>query len=209
MSRCQLGAVDKMDVAMPKKLWMFIFALLIAASACAPITAEIVKTAASSCQQNLICFYWWPRLPTIPGWHTDETANYSNGDNGVNTLIPDGFTFANADAIIYAEAVYKPRYEHDNPDSKTLDAFIADDSATFSEKHKDEIVIAEASPLTTGDGHILRSVTYFQEKNKNWERVSYGEEGDYYIVFVINAHSMASYLAAQGIYEKLIKAYKQ
>jgi hypothetical protein len=194
---------------MSKALRLFLFAITIAAAIYAPATAKILKMAIPGCQTNQICFYWWPQLTTISGWHTDENANYRNGENGVNTLVPDGFTFASADAVIYAEAIYKPRYEHDNPGSKTLDAFIADDSATFSARHKDEIAIAKADPLSTGDGQILRSMTYFQQKNKNWERVSYGEEGDYYILFVISARSLSSYQVAQSTYEHLIETYKQ
>ncbi len=170
--------------------------------------AEIVKSAIFDYDKNQTCFYWWPKLPAVPGWHTDEKANYTMGENGVNMLIPDGMKFADADAdaVIYAAATYRSRYEKRNPGSKSLEAFIADDKATFAEKHK-EIVIEEVEPLTTGDGQKMRSFTFFRPKDKNWERVSYGQEGDFYLVFTINAQSETGYRANQAIYEDLIRRY--
>ena len=52
-----------------------------------PAGAEVLKFARSDCRTGAICFYWWPKLPSLPGWHTDETANYAQGSNGANTLM--------------------------------------------------------------------------------------------------------------------------
>ena len=168
--------------------------------------AEIVKTAALDCGKSQICFYWWPKLPTISGWHTDQAANMSQGGNGINSLVPDGFTFANADAIMYANAIYKPRYEARNPKSKSLKAVIEDDQATFSRLGAS---IAEAAALATADGQTLISFTYFRPGDGTWERVSYGEEDDYYLLFALSAHSEAAYHRALPVYEDMIRRYRR
>jgi hypothetical protein len=175
----------------------------------APSMAKIAKTAQINCKTGRICFYWWPELPHMKGWHTDSDVNYSMGENGINVLIPDGYSFANAGVIIYAEAVYKPRYESSNPKTKTLEGFIADDEQEFRTNNPGDLTIADTTPLKTGDGYALRSVTYFRPKAKNWERVSFGEEGDYYLIFTLNAHSLKEYDAAQKTYESLLNLYKQ
>jgi hypothetical protein len=72
-------------------------------------------------------------------------------------------------------AVLAARYQVENPASRSLDAFIKDDKTSFVETSA-EVLITELEPLTTGDGQKLRSLSYFRPKDKNWERVSYGEE---------------------------------
>lgn len=169
--------------------------------------AEIVKTAIPDCVNKKICFYWWPKVAPLPGWHADGRANYANGDgNGINALVPDGSDFVNADVVMYAQAVLKQRYEAQNPKSKTLDAFIADDRAAIAQDHGD-MQIGEAQPLTTGDGQKLRSLNYFRPSE--WERVSYGEEGGYYLLFVINAHSENGYRTGLAAYETLVRSYRK
>jgi hypothetical protein len=182
---------------------------LIAFMAIAPATAKIVKTARTDCKTNRICLYWWPQLPAMPGWHTDSAVNYTLGENGAYVLIPDGSDFSNAGAIIYATATYKPSYSRSKPEIKTLDDFIADDKRAFQSENAGTITIADASPLTTGDGETLRSVTYFRPKAKNWDRVAFGEDADYYLTFTINARTLTDYDAAQKAFESLLKAYKQ
>lgn len=173
----------------------------------AAVRAEIVKTAIPNCVKDKICFYWWPKLPPLKGWHVDERANFANGDgNGINALVPDGSDFVNADTVIYAQAIFKERYEADNPKSKTLDAFIADDRAAIAQDHKD-MRIDEAAALTTGGGQKLRSLTF--ARPGEWERVSYGEEGGYYLLFVINAHSENGYRANMSAYENLVRSYRE
>ena len=168
--------------------------------------AGIVKTASVDCGKGEICLFWWPRLPSLPGWHSDQTANRSYGENGMNSLVPDGVTFRDADTVMYASATYKPRYERENPESRSLNAFISDDKSFFASEHPD-MSIAEVEPLITGDGQTLRSFTYFRPRDSSWERVSYGEEGDYYIVFTISARSAVAYRKAQAAYVDIVRRY--
>lgn len=92
------------------------------------------------------------------------------------------------------------------PSLRSLSEFIADDRRSFAENNR-EIVIDDAEALTTEDGQTLRSLTYFRTRDHNWERVFHGEEGDYYLLFVINAHSVAGYRNGQAVYERLVHEY--
>jgi hypothetical protein len=193
---------------MQEMLMRIIAALALVLVAPPSATAEIVKSATIDCKTNSICLFWWPKLPAAPGWHTDQKANVTTGGNGIDSLVPDGSTFAKANAIIYASAVYRSGYEAENPKSKTLDAFIADDKASFLKEHK-FMSITEVTPLTTADGQTLRSFTYFRPQDHTWERVSFGQEDDYYLVFTLSAFSEASYEKAMAAYEDVVHRYRK
>jgi hypothetical protein len=146
-------------------------------------------------------FHWWPRLPPLKGWHheRDQSLHY-----GFNALVPDGSTFADAETVMYAKAVHKPG----RPESKTLEMFIQGDKKASLSRTPD-IVVQEGAALTTADGKKLRSLTFFPRRDGNWERVSYGEEGDFYLVFAVSSRSLAGYKAAQKAYAQLIRSYKE
>jgi len=171
-----------------------------------PIRAEIVKVATPGCQKNEICFYWWPKLPDLSGWHSDQDENLSMGENGANVLIPDGKTFKGAPAIIYANAVYKERYDWKHKPS-TLASFIEDDKATFRKRHKD-IEIDELAPITTADGQTLKTFAYLLPSGKTSECVAYGEEDGYYLLFVLSADSEDAYRSTLPVFQALITRYK-
>lgn len=160
--------------------------------------AEIEKYALQ-CETGF-CLYWWPKLPEIKGWHQDKDESYHYS---MNALAPDGSSFVNAEAVMYANAVYKPRV----PETKSLDTFIADDKKHFlaSDPH---IAIAEVSELITGDGNKFRSFTFFPKSKGNWEEVTYGEEGEYYLTFVLSSRSKDRFDKTQSSYRQLIGQYK-
>ncbi len=168
-----------------------------------PIEAAMQRTAVVDCAKQQICLYVWPKIPALKGWHTDEDANY---DNKINTLVPDGFTFASTDTVIYAEATNKTEYKKDNPGTTNLDGYIADDEGVFRENNPD-VVITEIDPLVTGDGQKLRTVQYAKLKEDHRQVVAYGEEDDDYIIFVIDARGadiLAKHLPA---YKTLVQSY--
>ncbi len=185
-----------------RKITILLALLLLTAGV--PAQAKIVKVAAPGCHKNEICFYWWPKLPELKGWHGDQTLNLKLGSNGSNVLIPDGQTFSGAPAIIYARAIYTERYDWEFKIKSTLSSFIADDQSTF---RKEGAAIADAPALTTGDGQVLTVVTY--TKPKNWECVAYGQEDGYYLMFVLSANSEAGYKDALPAYQDLIARYKR
>jgi hypothetical protein len=161
--------------------------------------AEIEKIALP-CDAGL-CLFWWPKLPPLQGWHQDKDMSFKYQ---VNALAPDGSSFAKADAVLYANANYKPRM----PETKTLEQFLAGDQKDFLAAIPG-ITIKEVGKLPTGDGKILRSFTFFPKSAGNWEQVSYGEEGEFYLVFTLSAHSNEAFLKAQNAYRELISHYKE
>ncbi len=99
-----------------------------------------------------------------------------------------------------AVAVYKPR----DPEDKTLDSFIEGDIEKFK---KTGAKISETSSLITANGKKLKSYRFVY--NGGWERVSYGEEGDYWLTFTINSRSEAGFKKNMPAYERLVSKYKE
>jgi len=161
--------------------------------------AEIEKLAMTS--EKGVSFYWWPKLAPIEGWHQDREYSFSYR---VNALAPGGFTFKDAESVMYARASYKPRI----PEIKSLEAFIEDDQEDFRAKVPG-VSIQEVSPLATADGQKLRSFTFFPTKGGNWERVSYGEEGEFYLIFTVSSRSQSGFDAVVSTYEKVVGSYKE
>ena len=175
------------------------FLALILLVLCAPVSAEIEKIALP-CNTGM-CLYWWPKLPKIVGWHHERESSYSIS---ANALAPDGNTFKNADTVIYAKAFYKPRL----PQTKSLAQFIADDKQQFLGNSPD-IVISEVDELSSSDGNKFQSFTYFPALAGNWERVAYGEEGEFYLVFTISSRTKAGFEKAITAYKSLVASYSE
>lgn len=161
--------------------------------------AEIEKRA-QMCPSG-ICLYWWPKLPPIKGWHQDQNFSYHYG---VDALAPDGFTFSNAVAVMYANAAYKPR----DPRTKSLQMFIVNDQQGFRSSDPG-IRITEVASLANGDGIKMRSYVFVPKAKGNWEQVTYGEEGDYYLTFVLSSRSKSGFQNARNAYRQMISEYKQ
>lgn len=163
------------------------------------VHAEIEKTAIPA--EKGFSFYWWPKLVPVDGWHQDREHSFLYG---ANALAPDGFTFKNAESVMYAKAIYKPR----EPEVKSLDALIENDIKDFVE-NVPGVSIQEIATLSTSDGQKFRSFTFFPTSTGDWERVSYGEEGEFYLIFTVSSRSLAGFNSAVGAYEKLITGYKK
>lgn len=174
--------------------YAFIGLLLVAGA-----QAEIEKIAIPA--EKGFSFYWWPKLAPPEGWHQDREHSFYYS---ANALAPDGFTFKNAQSVMYARAIYKPR----EPNLKSLDALIENDKKDF-EANVPGVEIREVTALSTADGQKLRSFTFFPTSKGNWERVSYGEEGDFYLIFTISSRSLAGFNTAIASYEKLVLGYQE
>jgi hypothetical protein len=178
------------------KRWIIAFCIFLFP---AFVSAEIEKFS-RICEKG-ICFYWWPKLAFVKGWHQELDSNYAIS---ANVQIPDGFTFSNADTVIYAKALYKPR----TPETKSLEMLIKDDKETFLSRDP-SIVITEAEPLETGDGKLLKSYTFFPKDKGNWEQVCYGEESDFYLIFTISSRTQEGFNKAAEIYKQYIGQYAE
>ena len=176
-----------------KFIWILLAFALLSGSA----AAEIEKT--SLICKSSFCLYWWPKLPELKGWHQDHDGSY---EIGANVLVPDGSTFANATTVIYAEALYKPRA----PELTSVSALIESDKKQFLQG-KPDTSIEQSADVITGDGLKLKSFTYFPKKQGDWERVSYGEEGDFYLIFTVSSRTKEAYKRGVVVYEKLVGNY--
>jgi hypothetical protein len=176
-------------------------ALLLLSMAIFPaiVGAEIFKLAVPTDQG--VEFYWWPVLTPIEGWEHDEGASRAQG---VNAYVPTGASFANAPAIIYARAMFKPRI----PETKSLGQLIADDRVTFTTEFPGT-AIAELVPIVDGDGKKLRCFSFIPSKAGSWDLVAYGEEGEFYLIFTVSGHSKAALDHARGAFLKIISTYKE
>ena len=164
------------------------------------IAVPEIEKVGQVCEKG-VCLAWWPKLEPATGWHHERGPSLQNG---VNVQIPDGFTFSNAETVIYAKAAYKPRI----PKTTSLEAFIKNDTDEFR-KDDPSIAITEVTPLKTKDGKAFESYTFFPKAKGNWEEVSYGEEGEYYLIFTISSRSHAGFLGSLPVFERYIAQYKE
>jgi hypothetical protein len=158
-----------------------------------------IEKIATSCDEKF-CFHWWPKLPLISGWHH---ARKESLKIDANVQIQNGVDSENSNVVIYAVAPYKPRMS----ETKTLENLINNDRADFAAATPD-IAIEATDSLVNADGQVLKSFTFTPKSNGRWERVSYGEEGDFYLIFTISAKSKDELNKAMGAYESFIRQYK-
>ncbi len=180
---------------MKKTLSLFCF-LLISSG----LHAEIEKYAIPDEKCGKICFYWWPKLPTVEGWHHDKQQSYAFS---ANAQAPNGFTFANAETVIYAKALFKPRM----PETKTLEKLIINDHNRF--KTETDVIIKKSKSFITSDKNNLISYTFSPKVKGNWEHVSYGEEGEFFLIFTISSRSKSGLEKAMKTYEEYISRYNE
>ena len=164
-----------------------------------PALAEIEKIAFACGQQ--VCFRWWPKLQAVPNWghDRDHSLHYN-----FNALAPVGTTFATAETVMYANAIYKARV----PEEKSLPDFIEGDLQKFRVESPGLLVEAGKQLRTasgkTGESHLLKPTG-----NGQWERVAYFEEGDYYVVFVVSSRTESGLHKATPAFEALVSGYRE
>ena len=176
--------------------WIIVFCILLSPVI---VNAEIEKLS-RGCNSGF-CLYWWPKLTSVKGWHQERESSYANS---ANIQVPDGSTFSDAETVIYASALYKPRV----PETTSLEMLLNNDKNKFL-SHDPGMVITEVAPLETGDGKLLKSYTFFPQKKGDWEQVSYGEEGDFFLIFTISSRTQEGFAKTLEIYRQYISQYKE
>jgi hypothetical protein len=161
--------------------------------------AEIEKFAIPG--EKGMAFHWWPKLAPVAGWTQDKDFSFKYS---INALAPIGASFADSETVMYAKAIYKPRV----PDLKSLAALIENDKKDFV-MNVPGVMIQEAKALVTADGKSAVSLIYAPRSKGNWERVSYFEEGDFYLIFTVSSRTENGFLATIKAYEKLLSQYKE
>lgn len=160
--------------------------------------AEVEKIA-TLCDKGF-CFYCWPKLPNVKGWHHDRDQSLFFN---INAQVPDGKTFADAETIIYANVLFKIQ----NPEAKTLHMLINIDHQQFRSDFPNA-EIQEVKPLVTADGKTLRSFTYSSTEKNSWEQASFGEEREFYLIFTVSSRTPQGFSEAFSDYKKFINSYK-
>lgn len=183
---------------MANKLIHTFVASMLAVTAASSV-AEIEKFAIPG--EKGMSFYWWPKLPSVTGWQQDREYSFLYS---LNALAPEGTSFANAETVMYARAVFKPRV----PEIQSLGVLIENDKKDFV-ANVPGVTIREASEIHTADGRKLISLTYSPKDKGNWERVSYLEEGEFYLIFTVSSRTQAGFNATSKAYEDLVSRYKE
>lgn len=186
---------------------MKICGMLLVSLSIAPFSsnAEIIKEAVLCEKTGSLCFYWWPKLPDVPGWRQDKGNSYHYS---INAQTPTDSTFSDAETVIYAKAAYKAK----EPELKDLNGFIQNDLAAFRGDDPG-IKISEIAPMQTLSGQQLKRFSFAPSGKGNWEQVSYGEEKDkngdeYFLTFVISSRTKAGLARNLSAYEQFISNYR-
>jgi hypothetical protein len=177
----------------------FLLAVGFSAFLTTPAFADVEKIAQLYGEQ--ICFHWWPRVEPPEGWKHErgQSLHYN-----FNALAPIESDFANAEAVMYANAIYRPRV----PAEKTLSAFIDSDIQKFRSDNPG-LSVTELPALKTADGKIAKLFLLKPTGQGQWERVAYFEEGDYYMVFVASSRTESGLLRVAGTHETLVSRYRE
>ncbi len=119
-------------------------------------------------------------------------------------LLPRGRTFANAPAVMYARADFKPRV----PDIHSLAEYLTHDKSDFAGESP-TTVIADLPAVRAKDGKTLAMVSYVIPSRHQWELAAYGEEGEFYLLITLSASSEAGLNSAKTAFYEMLKSYKE
>lgn len=145
---------------------------------------------------------WWPKVDPPKGWHHDRgnSVNYH-----LNAMAPAGESFASAEAVIYARAIRTST----DANLRNLGEFMARERASFLKRSPD-YEIRDGKPIVTREGMSLKTRLFIPRKGQgNWERVAYGEEHDFYLLFVASARSRKALEAVTRPYQQMIWQYRR
>lgn len=172
--------------------------LALAAMAMPAVAAADIEKIVVPCEETL-CFFSWPKLPDVEGWHQDLEFSYHYS---INAQAPERKSFSDARAVIYARAIPKS----DEPEIENLAALIQRDRAEFLERKRGG-TISQATPLLTADGRTLPSLVFAPKWWSDWEQIAYGEEGEYYLQFVLSGQSKRSFEDALPAFRQFVNGY--
>jgi hypothetical protein len=171
-------------------------ALLAASSAWAGIASIVVDTPEGKVER------WWPDVQPPKGWHHDRgnSINYH-----MNAMAPVGESFASAEGVIYARAIRTST----DANLRNLSEFMVRERANYL-RRSPNYEIRDGKPLVTREGMSLPTRLFVPKDGQgNWERVAYGEEHDFYLVFVASARSKKALDAISKPYERMVWEYRR
>lgn len=171
-----------------------LFFLLLSGAA----SAQMEKIATST--NSGIEFQWWPKVLPPVGWHFDPGSSHHFS---FNAMAPDGSTFSKADTVMYAKAEYKPRV----PETKTLAQLVAQDISDFHQAYPGLAVTVE-QPVSSADHKQLQIITFAPSTGGNWERVAYGENSDFYVLFAVSSRTQGGLKRAMPAFKAMVGSYR-
>jgi hypothetical protein len=136
-------------------------------------------------------------LAVIEGWHQDKEYSVHYG---VNAQAPVGSTFRDAETVIYARAIFKPRVA-----GETLLRLVEKDLQTARGSGQIE---ERAGVLKTAEGMPIALYNFVPQAVGNWERAGYGENEEYFFIFVVSSRTQSGYLRALPAYGQFIQTYR-
>lgn len=145
--------------------------------------------------------FWWPVYIDASGAQQESFYGLPLGDY---PTAADGALLSDIETIIYARALYKPR----TPRIKSLGELVEAEKRQFRARNP-EVEISAIEPVQAADGETLTSYTYFPRKSGTWERVTYSEEGDFYLLFTIRSQSKLRYQQDLESYLTYIRKYRK
>jgi hypothetical protein len=162
------------------------------------VNAEIEKFATPT--DTGVQFQWWPKVQPPAEWHFDGGSSHHFG---FNALAPDGSTFSKAETVMYAKADYKPRL----PKTKSLAQLIDGDIADFHQAYPGIAATVE-SPVLTADHKQLKLVTFAPSVGGNWERVAYGEDPEFYLLFTVSSRTKGGLERAMPAFKAMVASFR-
>jgi hypothetical protein len=169
-----------------------IFALVLFA-VLMPVTARAeVEKVEMKCEKGP-CVKWFPKVTPPRAWHYDEDES---AEQGVKVFAPDDM---HSDMRMYTYAIQKT----DKPALRTLDDVIVHEKENYKEGQA-----MEGKPLSTLDGKKLRTFLYATKGEIRWDQASYGEEGQFYVVFAITTNGLYELTRYVNDYSSFVGSYR-
>lgn len=145
---------------------------------------------------------WWPKVQAPQGWHHDRgnSINYH-----MNAFAPVGESFASAEAVMYGRAIRTST----DASLRNLEEFMTRERASFL-RRSPNYEIRDGKPIVTRGGLSLRTRLFIPKDGQgNWERVAYGEENDFYVLFVASARSKKALDAIAKPFQQMVWQYRR
>ena len=143
---------------------------------------------------------WWPKVQPPHGWHFDSGSSHHFS---FNAMAPDGSTFSAAETVMYAKADYKPRVL----ETKNLAQLVAQDISDFHHAYPGMAVTVDP-PVLSADHIQLQVITFTPSTGGNWERVAYGENSEFYVLFTVSSRTKGGLERAMSAFRAMVASYR-
>lgn len=132
------------------------------------------------------------------GWSMDSEAARPQGLQVV--LYPDGSSWKNATAVMYARVIYK------DEDQSSIDKVISNDVADFLKLSK-ESTVSDSPPLETRDKRKSISKVFYDAANKNYETVTFIDDFKVVVILALSSRQKTEYDKALPAFKALVGSY--